>query len=567
MTMGTIATSLTLPVGERTVPDVSERWTPVVAGTARLYVWRQNNPPQGFGRLAFALGSGRFCDEFGQAAEWCGLELLFKSEVRLMQLRVLLLIDEARLRARVDRILRDVDAFVRSPRGKDVAWETTEHILSDVLVTCRCVIPDPAIGHVRRLGDSPNAPALIVLLRDDDAEESAGLRAAGAEAALYTSVTDDVLGDAIKSVAERRRAFLAKTVAARRATPRPELTDFVSDSPAMQRFMRTVYRVADSDAPLLITGETGVGKERLARAIHYGSRRADGPFISVNCGAIPEQLLESQLFGHEKGAFTGATRTQRGCFELAHGGTLFLDEISEMPFHLQVKLLHVLQDYEVAPVGSERKIPINVRVIAATNRDVQAEVDEKRFRKDLYYRLSVVSIEVPPLRARRGDIPSLASSILAGLSSRIGCRAGAISPDALRALSSYGWPGNVRELINVLERALLLCESTDITLDDLPGEIGAGEHGAEAENFCGSMDSIPDEWVTRPLKEVRGAVLESFEKAYLEKLLTMTAGRIGETAKRAGIEPRSLFNKMKRYGLRKEDFRAGATPHTSRPLA
>ena len=181
------------------------------------------------------------------------------------------------------------------------------------------------------------------------------------------------------------------------------MSDFVSVSPVMQRFIRTVHRVADSDAPLLVTGETGVGKERLARAVHYDSRRADGPFISVNCGAIPENLLESQLFGHVKGAFTGAARAQRGCFELAHGGTLFLDEIAEMPFHLQVKLLHVLQDFEVSPVGSERKIPVDVRVIAATNRSIKQEVEEKRFRRDLYYRLSVVSVDVPPpAGAQRG---------------------------------------------------------------------------------------------------------------------------------------------------------------------
>jgi len=473
-----------------------------------------------------------------------------------MQLRVLLLINETKLRSRVRRILQGVDAFVRAPKGADATWETAGLVLSDVLVACRSVIPAPVAEYVRGLTDSSNAPALVVLSEEDDAEELATLRAAGAEAALYTEVPDHVLGDAIKRIAEGRRALLSRTIAARRATPRPELTDFVSASPAMQRFMKTVQRVVDSDAPLLIAGETGVGKERLARAIHYDSRRADGPFISVNCGAIPENLLESQLFGHEKGAFTGATRTQRGCFELAHGGTLFLDEISEMPFHLQVKLLHVLQDFEVAPVGSEKKIPIDVRVIAATNRDIREEVEEKRFRKDLYYRLGVVSVEVPPLRDRRGDIPSLASSILAGLSSRIGCRAGAISPEAMEALCGYAWPGNVRELINVLERALLLCENDEITPGDLPEEIAAGEDGWRSAVLPDSIEMIPDEWLAKPLKEIREAAVERFEKAYLARLLAVSEGRVGETARRAGMEPRSLFNKMKRYGLRKEDFRA-----------
>jgi len=472
-----------------------------------------------------------------------------------MQLRILILIDQARLRSRLQRILRDVDALVRAPKAEQVTWSMAEHVLSDVLVADHSVIPDPVEEHVRRLSGSASAPALVVLSDNDDAEDLAKLRAAGAGAALYTGVPEPVLGGAVKRIAEERRTLLARTVAARRATPRPELGDFVSASPAMQRFMRTVHRVADSDAPLLITGETGVGKERLARAIHYDSRRADGPFISVNCGAIPETLLESQLFGHEKGAFTGATRTQRGCFELAHGGTLFLDEISEMPFHLQVKLLQVLQDFEVAPVGSERKIPIDVRVVAATNRDIKEEIEERRFRKDLYYRLGVVSIDVPPLRERRADIPALVFSILEGLSSRIGCRVNRIASEAMEALCSYAWPGNVRELINVLERAILLCENDQITLEDLPEEIAGSAGDLETSVLPCNAELIPDEWVSRPLKEIRESAIERFEKAYLAKLLTMTEGRIGETAERAGIEPRSLFNKMKRYGLRKEDFK------------
>ena len=477
-----------------------------------------------------------------------------------MQLRVLLLIDEAKLRSRVQTILQDMDAFIRAPRGQQVAWETAEQTLTDVLITCRCLIPDSAEAHVRHMSDLPNAPALIVLSDDGDAAQLAALRAAGAEAALFTEVADDTLGDAIRRIAEGRRRLLAKTVAARRATPKPELSDFVSTSPAMQRFMATVRRVADSDSPLLITGETGTGKERLARAIHYDSRRADGPFISVNCGAIPENLLESQLFGHEKGAFTGATHTQRGCFEMAHGGTLLLDEICEMPFHLQVKLLHVLQDYEVAPVGAEKRIPVDVRVIAATNRDIKEEVEAKRFRKDLYYRLGVVPIDMPPLRERKGDIPALAASILRGLTTRIVRDSKGIAPSAVETLRNYSWPGNVRELINVLERALLLCDNGQIAIEDLPEEIAAGESDIERAVLPCSAELLPDEWVSRPLGEIRESAIERFEKAYLTKLLTLTEGRVGETAQRAGMETRTLFNKMKRYGLRKEDFRDSASP-------
>ena len=477
-----------------------------------------------------------------------------------MQLRVLILSDETKLRSRLQRILRDVDAFVRAPRSTEATWAVSEQVLSDVLIVSQHLIPNAAVEKIQRIAAATNAPAIVVLADKDDVEESTTLRAAGADAVLYTAIPDDILGEAIAGIVENRRNLLSQTVAARRATPRPELTDFVSVSPVMQRFIKTVRRVADSGAPLLITGETGVGKERLARAIHYDSRRADGPFISVNCGAIPENLLESNLFGHEKGSFTGATRTQRGCFELAHGGTLFLDEISEMPFHLQVKLLHVLQDYEVAPVGSEKRIPVDVRVIAATNRDIKVEVEEKRFRKDLYYRLGVVSIDVPALRERRGDIPALAASILEGLSARIGCHVSGIAQAAQDALCNYAWPGNVRELINVIERALLLCENSEITLEDLPGEIAEGNGVLEASVLPCAAALIPDEWMSKPLREIRESAIERFEKAYLTKLLVATEGRIGETAERAGMEPRSLFNKMKRYGLRKEDFRPERNP-------
>jgi DNA-binding NtrC family response regulator len=300
-----------------------------------------------------------------------------------------------------------------------------------------------------------------------------------------------------------------------------------------------------------------VGKERLARAVHAASRRADGPFISVNCGAIPENLLESHLFGHEKGSFTGAARAQRGCFELAHGGTLFLDEICEMPFHLQVKLLHVLQDFEVRPIGSEKAIAVNVRVVAATNRDIEKEVEEQRFRRDLYYRLSVVSVTVPPLRERREDIPTLAESFVEDLSARVGRKVRRISEQAMRSLCDYAWPGNVRELVNVLERAVLLCDGNEIAPRDLPEDVRAGGATRPAGEDAARepLAAMADAWLDKPLRDGREAAAGEFEKAYLARLLSRTQGRIAETAQRAGIEPRSLFTKMKRHGLRKEDFK------------
>ncbi|MBM4147483.1 MAG: sigma-54-dependent Fis family transcriptional regulator [Lentisphaerae bacterium] len=472
--------------------------------------------------------------------------------VTKMLLRVLVAIDDAPLQARLSALLKEEDALICDPLpGSD--WDAVVSYPCDVLITLRRMIPEPRGATVAKLADNADAPGIVVLTLNESPAEEAELVACGADVVLFAGVSDDILVRALDNAIGARRALLSRSLAAKRAMARPQLSDFVSASPAMQRFMKTVHRVVDSDAPMLITGETGVGKERLARAIHAASQRSDGGFISLNCGAIPENLLESELFGHEKGAFTGATRTQRGCFELAHDGTLFLDEISEMPFHLQVKLLHVLQDFEVHPVGSERRIPVDVRVIAATNRDIQDEVKEKRFRQDLYYRLSVVTLELPPLRERREDIPALAASFVTDLSARVGRKVDGISQAALRRLVEYGWPGNVRELVNVLERAILLCEGRMIEPEDMPEEVNAAVPQEVSVEGVGGWDTA--KWVDRPLREGREVFSQRFEKEYLAMLLQRTQGKVAETARMAGIEPRSLFSKMRKYGLRKQDFK------------
>jgi transcriptional regulator with PAS, ATPase and Fis domain len=310
----------------------------------------------------------------------------------------------------------------------------------------------------------------------------------------------------------------------------------------------------------LILGETGVGKERLARAIHTESPRANGPFIPVNCAALPEALLESELFGHMEGAFTGATRTRRGSFELSHSGTVFLDEIGEMPLHLQTKLLRVLQDREVRPVGSEKPIPIDIRIMAATNKELEKEVDNRQFRPDLYYRLSVVTLTLPPLRERVEDIPSLVENYIGYYNENLSRDISGITPEAMDALAHYPWPGNVRELMNVIERAVLLCRGLQLSLEDLPVGINASsvhsETGLPPASARPINEILPPKVMTdRKLKEIRKEAVERAEISYLKVLLSETRGRIGETARKAGIQPRSLFEKMRQYGLRKEDYR------------
>jgi DNA-binding NtrC family response regulator len=291
--------------------------------------------------------------------------------------------------------------------------------------------------------------------------------------------------------------------------------------------------------------------------------------VAVNCSAFPETLLESELFGHEKGAFTGAARARRGYFELAHRGTIFLDEIAELPFHLQVKLLRVLEERRIQPLGSELSIAVDVRVIAATNRDLEIEVRERHFRADLFYRLNVVSLTLPPLRERREDVPELVDSYLNLYRARLRSDVIGVDSDALAAFAAYDWPGNVRELINAIERAVLMTAGPRISLADLPDSIRRFSPATQAPDGDGGLAASVarggESWGDRPWREVRRQVLEEAERRYLGEVLALSAGRISEAARRAGMAPRSLFEKMRRYGLRKEDFRQSPRPTEESP--
>jgi len=296
----------------------------------------------------------------------------------------------------------------------------------------------------------------------------------------------------------------------------------------MTRTLDLARRVAQVDTTVLLTGESGVGKERVARFIHEESTRTGGPFVAINCGAVPESLLESELFGHAKGSFTGANQDRPGLFEAANGGTLLLDEIGEVPPLMQVKLLRVLQEREVRRVGENRNRPVNVRVLAATNRDLLADVHAARFRQDLYYRLRVVEIRVPPLRERREDILPLARTFLAQSSERTGRKVTGFTPAAANHLIRYRWPGNVRELENAVERAVVLATKTRVDADDLPQEVGL----ALSEAFA--SDDV------RPLSDV--------ERDYILSVLRVVGGNRAKAAEKLGIGIATLYRKLKEYG-------------------
>jgi transcriptional regulator with PAS, ATPase and Fis domain len=304
----------------------------------------------------------------------------------------------------------------------------------------------------------------------------------------------------------------------------------IASSPRMQRTVELARRVAKVDAMVLITGESGVGKERIARLVHDESTRAAGPFIAVNCGAITETLLESELFGHKRGAFTGAASDRFGLFETANHGTLLLDEVGEVSPGMQVKLLRVLQEKEIRRVGESKSRTVNVRVLAATNRDLAHGVAAGTFRQDLYYRLKVVELHVPPLRDRRDDILPLARVLLADAAIRMGRKVSGLVPRAADQLLRYDWPGNVRELENAMERAVALARGSRVELEDLPEEI--------RQTF--PRPAVNDETVL-PLSEV--------EKEYILAVLDLNDGNQTRTAKQLGIGSATLYRRLKKYGV------------------
>jgi two-component system, NtrC family, response regulator AtoC len=445
--------------------------------------------------------------------------------------RILIVEDEREMRAMVEKGLQRRGFQPLAVSAADEALHRlAEEDFDTVLTDLRMPGMDGLALCERIMLNRPDIPVVVVT-----AFGSLETAVAAIRAGAYDFITKPIDLDALVLVLERavqHRALRAEVRRLRQALDqRQDDGALVGASPALKQAYTLIDRVADVDATVLITGESGTGKEVAARALHARGRRKDGPFVAINCAAMPEQLLESELFGHAKGAFTDAKASRTGLFVKANGGTLFLDEVGEMPMTLQPKLLRALQERVVRPVGGDTETPFDARIVAATNRDLELAVEENRFREDLYYRLNVIGIELPPLRARGNDVLLLSQRFVEQFATRTGKKVDGLSPAAAQRLLAYGWPGNVRELQNCIERAVALTSFEQLTVDDLPERI---------RNYS-SPRVLPENTDASEL-----VTLEELERKYIHRVLDTVGGSRTLAARILGVDRKTLYRKLER---------------------
>ncbi|HEY8369820.1 MAG TPA: sigma-54 dependent transcriptional regulator [Thermodesulfobacteriota bacterium] len=414
-------------------------------------------------------------------------------------------------------------------------------------------------------GQTPTGPEVIILTAQNTMKNAVEAMKRGA----YDYLTKPVDLDELKVLV--RKALDARALASQVETLKAEVREkydqeysLVGQSEPMQQIFKLIGKVAKSDVTVLIEGESGTGKELIARSLHYHSDRLGKPFVAVNCAAIPRDLLEAELFGFEKGSFTGAVERRIGRFEQAHGGTLFLDEIGEMPLELQAKLLRVIQEREIDRVGSKGTIPIDVRIVAATNQDLRALVQQRRFREDLFYRLDVARITVPPLRERREDIPALADFFLSRFRGELGAGGKSLSKEALRLLMAHHWPGNVRELENTLKRAVVLSSNPTLLPEDFPELLATRGQGPRIDDL--SLEELLEVKLRRFLDQMEGLslsgiyaqVIEVVERPLLKLILERTGGNQVRAAEILGINRNTLRKKLSLLGVPVRGTRGGS---------
>ncbi|HKP63321.1 MAG TPA: sigma-54 dependent transcriptional regulator [Polyangiales bacterium] len=450
--------------------------------------------------------------------------------------RILIVDDEANARTALGELLREEGYTVETAADGFKALPKLEEFQPDVLLTDLKMPGMDGIALMRKAHEHDAQLAVVVMTAFGAIDTAVSAMRDGAADYLTKPINIDELGISIERTLERRRLLRETGQLRQRLSERDRIERIVGSSPPMLKIFETVLQIAPSRASVLVTGESGTGKELIAAAIHEHSPRASKPFVKLHCAALAESLLESELFGHEKGSFTGAAARRDGRFQQADGGTLFLDEIGEVTPAIQVKLLRFLQEREFERVGGNQTIKVDVRIVAATNRNLAQEVKEGRFREDLYYRLNVVAIEMPPLRARPSDVPLLALRFLQRYAAENAKNLKGFSHEALQCLSHYRWPGNVRELENAVERAVVICRSDEILVGDLPDHIATTSEVRRDD----SPPPIP------------GATLAEVERYLILKTLEYTGGSTSRAADILGISARTIQYRLHEYGGKKE---------------
>jgi DNA-binding NtrC family response regulator len=443
--------------------------------------------------------------------------------------RVLVVDDEPNARSALAELLRD-EGYVTEVAADGLhALRVLDSFDPDVVLTD---LKMPVMDGLTLLEQArPRLPhaAFVVMTAFGTIETAVAAIKKGAENYLTKPLDLDAVSALVMRAAEKAKLSREASELRARLDQRFQVGNILGEHPTMQRLVKTIVQVAPSRATVLIHGESGTGKELIAAAIHQNSPRKDKPFVRLNCAALAESLLESELFGHEKGSFTGAQSRREGRFKQADGGTLFLDEISEVPMSMQVKLLRFLQERQFERVGGNETLTVDVRVVAATNRDLRERVIEGRFREDLFYRLNVVQLDVPPLRVRKSDIPALALHFLRRFAQENGREIRDFSNEALKALLAYPWPGNVRELENAIERAVVMCDGELIEGEHLPG------HSGQAALEMGVL--------------VPGITLDELERMAIMQALEAASGSTAKAAEMLGVSRRKVQYRLKEWGL------------------
>ena len=448
--------------------------------------------------------------------------------------RILLVDDEQDVCELLSALLKGEGAEVDFVLDEIEAQEKLSERVYDVVVTDLNLGAGSGLGVCDLVARRQPGVPVIVVTGHGSLDTAVGAIRAGAYDFITKPIDARVVVLAVERALEHRRIRVTLRELETRLQERDAPGELVGESAGMQRVYDMIRRVRDTPVSVLIHGESGTGKELVARALHQGTARADKPFVPVSCAAIPANLLEDEFFGHVKGAFTDARGGRAGLFEQADGGTLFLDEIGEMPLEMQAKLLRVLQERVVRKLGDSREVEVDVRIVAATNRDLEAEVEAGRFREDLFYRLNVVQISVPPLKSRGNDILLLARHFIELAKRRIGREVKGLTEEAARLLLEYDWPGNVRQLQNCVERAVTLTQTDHLTPGDLPEKI----RGFEAPVRREGPQVHPEHLLT----------LEQVERRYIQEVLALIGDNKSQAARLLGLDRRTLYRKLERYG-------------------